>query len=222
MIRLFTIVAAFAALAGCASQSPVPTTQAIVNDAKDTVEALKASPVLPEFATMLKEAKGVAIFPELYKGAFIFGAEGGHGVVLARDEQGEWSYPAFYSLASGSWGLQLGGQRARTVLLLRSPGAVQAIMEHQGKLGADLGLAVAAYGTGIEGATTTNLGPDIVAFNDAMGLYGGVSLEGSAIVRRNDFNQDYYAAPTEPKDVLVARQRSNPGADALRASLSVP
>lgn len=223
MIRLFAIaVSVCVMVSGCASNPQVPTTQALVNDAKDTVEALKASPYLPEFKTMLRDAHGVAIFPGLYKGAFFFGAEGGNGVVLARDGQGGWSYPAFYTLASGSFGLQIGAQRARTVLILRTPGAVQAIMDYQGKLGADLGLAVVTYGAGLEGAVTGNLGPDIIAFNDAMGLYGGVSLEGSAIVRRNDYNQDYYAAPTEPRGILMERQPINAGADTLRAALLVP
>jgi lipid-binding SYLF domain-containing protein len=52
-----------------------------------------------------------------------------------------------------------------------------------------------------------------------MGLYGGVSLEGSGLVRRNDFNQDYYGTPSESNDILFNRARSAAKADALRAAL---
>jgi lipid-binding SYLF domain-containing protein len=141
--------------------------------------------------------------------------------VLTRDASGAWSYPAFYSLASGSFGLQFGGQKARVALILRTDGAVQAVIKNQAKLGADIGVAVATVGAGVEGAVTTNVGADIIAFNDAMGLYGGISLEGSGLVRRNDFNQDYYGKPSEPQDILFDRTRSDPGADALRASLDL-
>src|SRR3546814_15512541 len=97
---------------------------------------------------MLQAAHGVAIFPDLYKGAFILGAEGGNGVVLARDASGQWSYPAFYSIASGRIGLQIGGQKARTALILRTPAALKAFIENQGKIGADMGLAIAMMGAG--------------------------------------------------------------------------
>jgi len=218
MKRFVFFVAAALLLSGCAG-SKVPTTQAIVDDSLATVQALKTQPHTPRFSDMLAQARGVAIFPNLYKGAFFLGAEGGNGVVLVRDAGGTWSYPAFYTIASGSFGFQFGGQKARTVLILRSDAAVKAVIENQAKLGADVGVAVATVGTGVEGATTTNIGADIVAFNDAVGLYGGISLEGAGLVRRNDFNQDYYGMPSEPNDILFNRTRSAVGADALRAAL---
>ncbi len=220
MTRTFALaVAATALLLSACAGSKVPTTQEIVDESRATVEALRLQPHVPTFSDMLSQAHAVAIFPNLYKGAFFFGAEGGNGVVLARDASGAWSYPAFYSLASGSFGLQMGGQRARAALIIRTPAALKALIENQAKLGADIGLSVATFGTGLEGATTTNVGADIIVFADAMGLYGGISLEGGALVRRGDFNQDFYGTISEPNDILTLRQRSNPKADALRAAL---
>jgi len=224
MIRAFRLVLttiALTVMAACANPQ-VSTTQAIVDEAKDTVEALKKNPYSPTFSDTLKNARGIVIFPNLYKAGFWVGAEGGNGVMLARDEQGNWGYPAFYTLASGSFGFQIGAQRARSALIIMRQGAIQAIVEHQAKLGADIGLAVAHAGGGLEGSVTTNLGPDIVAFNDAMGLYGGVSLEGGAMVRRDDYNQEYYGTATEPGDIIFKRARTNAAGDALRASLLVP
>ena len=56
---------------------------------------------------------------------------------------------------------------------MRSRKAVEAVLKHQGKAGADLGIALGSIGTGLEGSTTTNLAADIFAFSDAKGLFGG-------------------------------------------------
>ena len=106
-----------------------------------TIKTLKARKDIPTFSEHLKSAYGVAIFPAVYKAGFFVGAEGGNGVMLSRNSDGAWGYPAFYVLASGSFGLQIGGQRAEIVLIMRSRGAVEAVIKHQGKLGADAGLA---------------------------------------------------------------------------------
>src|SRR5258706_9577500 len=64
-----------------------------------------------EMREYVKKSRALIIFPELIKGAFIIGAEGGSGVLVTRGTASEgWSYPAFYTLASGSLGLQIGGQ----------------------------------------------------------------------------------------------------------------
>ena len=55
-------------------------------------------------------AHGLLIIPELVKGGFIVGAEAGFGVFMVRGSDGTWSAPAFYTLAAGSIGLQIGGQ----------------------------------------------------------------------------------------------------------------
>ena len=160
-------------------------------------------------------------FPAVYKAGFFVGAEGGNGLVIARDTHGNWGYPAFYTLAGGSWGIQFGGQRAGVVLIMRSRKAVEAVLKHQGKAGADLGIALGSIGTGLEGSTTTNLAADIFAFSDAKGLFGGFSLEGTAIVRRNDLNREYYGANVTPAAILIDHARQNAQADTLRDALIV-
>jgi lipid-binding SYLF domain-containing protein len=221
--RFTPLLIALVVLAACSSAPKAPPTNALVDAARQTIKTFKARQDLPQFASHLKGAYGIAIFPAIYKAGFFVGAEGGNGVMLARGDDGKWGYPAFYVLASGSFGLQIGGQRAEMVLIMRSPGAVEAVIKHQGKLGADAGLAIAHIGTGVEGSVTTNLGADILAFADAKGLYGGISLEGSAMIRRKDYNDQYYGANSDatPTSILISRAHSNPQADALRRALVV-
>ena len=208
-------------LAACTTSPRAPSTHQLVDEARQTVQNLKARKDLQEFAPMLKSAAGVAVFPAVYKAGFVVGAEVGNGVVLARDSRGNWGYPAFYTLGAGSFGFQAGVQQAEVVFILRSRKAVEAIIKHQGKFGADAGIAVGFVGSGIEGSTTSALGLDIVAFTGAKGLFGGAGLEGAAMVRRNDYNRQYYGQQIVPADVLLRNKYRNNQADPLRESLVV-
>ena len=201
--------------------SAVLTSDGLVIDSLKTLNILKNREDRRVFLTALQNAAGVAIFPAVYKAGFFVGAEGGNGLVIARDTHGNWGYPAFYTLAGGSWGIQFGGQRAGVVLIMRSRKAVEAVLKHQGKAGADLGIALGSIGTGLEGSTTTNLAADIFAFSDAKGLFGGFSLEGTAIVRRNDLNREYYGADVTPASILIEHAQQNAHADTLRDALMV-
>ena len=193
----------------------------LVDKARITVQRLARDPdVGPNLRQFLGEAKAVLIFPTLIKGAFLVGGEGGSGVLLARDEKGSWSYPAFYTMASVSFGFQIGGQTAEAMLLMRTRGALKGVLENQMKLGADASVAAGPTGAGIEGAITSNVGPDILSFSTSQGLFAGASLEGAVIARRPDWNQAFYKAGATPRSIVIDRAHANPAADELREALS--
>ena len=177
---------------------------------------------MDEFRALLPKAQGIVILPGVIKGGLILAAEGGSGVLLAKDAAGRWSYPAFYFLAAGSVGLQAGGQATDVVLLVFNTDAVQSIINHQGKLGADLGIVVGTVGAGVEASTTTNIGADVMAFSQGVGLFGGGSLEAAALVRRSDLNEAYYGQPLMPADIVLGGRAAHSGADGLRTELSQP
>ncbi len=208
-------------LAACAASTPADTA-AILDKARWTVETFKQRNEAPMglFRDMLQDAAGAAIFPGVIKAGFVFGAEGGTGVLIARDESG-WGQPAFYTLGAGSFGFQAGGQITEMVLVIRNRGAVDSLIKHQGKIGADLEITVGTIGGGLEGAVTTNLGADIVVFAQSAGLYGGVSLEGAALIRRADLNEVHYGAGATPEGIILEGAYSNPKADGLRESLII-
>src|SRR3546814_14243058 len=64
---------------------------------------------------------------------------GGRGVMLANNN-GTWSYPAFYTLASGSLGLQAGVQTAEVAMFVMTDRALQALLSNQLKFGGQAGL----------------------------------------------------------------------------------
>jgi len=177
---------------------------------------------MDHFRALLPKAAGIVVLPGVVKGGFVFAAEGGSGVLLAKDASGRWGYPAFYLMASGSVGLQAGAQFGDVVLLVFSQDAVAAIIETQGKLGADLGLVVGTVGGGVEASTTGNVGADVLAFSQGIGMFAGGSLEASAMIRRNDLNQAYYGQAIGPADIVLQGNAQNPAADGLRAALDAP
>jgi lipid-binding SYLF domain-containing protein len=72
---------------------------------------------------LLDRAYGVAVIPDVIKGAFMFGGRHGSGVMVARDKTGRFSNPVFVSL-TGGFGWQIGAQAADIVLIFatRKPG----------------------------------------------------------------------------------------------------
>jgi lipid-binding SYLF domain-containing protein len=222
--KIGTVIAALALafnLAACAASTPADTA-AILEKARWTVETFKQRNEAPMgmFRDMLQDAAGVAIFPGVIKAGFVFGAEGGTGILIARDDTG-WGQPAFYTLAAGSFGLQAGGQITEMVMVIRNRGAVQSLIKHQGKIGADLEITFGTLGGGMEGAITTNLGADIVVFAQSAGLYGGVSVEGAGLIRRKDLNEVHYGAGATPEGIILEGAYANPKADGLRESLVI-
>jgi lipid-binding SYLF domain-containing protein len=174
----------------------------------------------PDTLKLMPKARGVLIVPELVQGGFIIGAAGGRGVLLSRGNPGNWSYPAFYGMGSGSVGLQVGGKVSEIVFIILTEKGLQAILDHKFKFGAEAGVTMVAVGAGIEGASTAALGTDIVAFASSNGLFAGASLEGSYIDADNDWNALYYGPGATGKAIVVDRRYTNPGAEPLRQFLA--
>src|ERR1700691_5509550 len=79
----------------------------LLHDANRVVGDLRHDPAFAQAAPMISRARAVYIVPKLVKGGFIFGGEGGDGVLLVRNGHG-WSIPKFYGMGSASFGLQIG------------------------------------------------------------------------------------------------------------------
>lgn len=196
--------------------------QSLVDSCLATARKVLGGPDFPDAAKLMTSAKGVLIIPELVQGGFILGAAGGRGVLMGKTATGGggWSFPAFYGMGSGSIGLQVGGKVSEIVFIIRNEKALQAVLDHKFKVGAEAGVTMVAVGIGLEGATSAAGGADIVAFANSQGLFAGASIEGSYLDADNDWNALYYGAGATAKTVVVERRFSNPGAEPLRQYLS--
>jgi SH3 domain-containing YSC84-like protein 1 len=206
------------ALAGCAQGTGGE--QTLVDRAALTVQEMMTQNVSQDPKRLLRRAKAVLICPRVFKAGFFVGGEGGSCVLLARSGNGTWSYPTFYDIGSGSFGFQFGVQDSQLLLMIMTTRGLRAVMDSQVQLGANASIAVASMGGGVQGATTTAGGADIVAFAEARGLFGGVSLEGGVISARVDENEAYYGRPLVARQIVLEMQGVNPGADPLREVLT--
>ncbi len=191
----------------------------LVDKSLVTIEDFMSDPEMKELQANVRAAKGVLIFPQVVKGSFILGAEGGSGVLLVRGADGSWSHPAFYTLAAGSIGFQAGGQVSEIVVTVMNEDTVDAVLNSQFKFGADAGVTVAHVGGGIEASSSTNFGFDLYAYSKSKGLFGGGAFEGGAIVKRETWNDEYYGGQPTPHDIVIHRTVANPKANQLRAAL---
>lgn len=138
-----------------------------------------------------------------------------NAVKVARDESGEWSQPAFYTVGSVSFGLQIGGEAAEVIVLCMTQKAVDALMTTKAKLGGDTSIALGPVGAGAK----SNVTADFISFAKSKGIYAGLNLEGSVVDVRQSLNKAYYGADVTPIQIIVEKKTKNDGSATLRASL---
>lgn len=193
----------------------------LVEKARLTFESFQADPQMgPNLRALVHRAKGVMIYPQALRGAFLFGASGGNGVFLTRHQESDtWAGPAFYSFGEASFGLQAGGDASEVVLVALTEKGVTAFLSTSGKLGANASVAVGPAGVGVE-AATANLSADLVSYSRNKGLYAGVSLEGAIVSPRDALARAYYGREVTPTQILVQRKVANPQSASLIAALT--
>lgn len=195
--------------------------QELVDRARITIESMGADPSYGDMRAYLGRSVACLVVPQLLKAGFIIGGSGGDGLLVGRKtSDGSWSAPAFYTLAAGSVGLQIGAQASEVVLVINNARGLEAILKNEMKLGADASVAVGPVGSGVEAATTTNFRADIYSYARSKGLFAGASLEGAGILSSTDWNKAYYGRAVNPRDIVVNRIVDNAGANSLKAALA--
>lgn len=193
--------------------------QALVGQAYVTYQAMSNGNTKEPLVTLMREARAIMIFPEVVKGALIFGGEGGKGVMLARDSDGVWSHPAFYGMGSVSFGLQGGISAYQFMMIIMSDKALQNLLGGEFKIGGDAGITLIEIGTEGEISTTATRNDIYYYAESKAGLYVGISLEGSNFHTRDSYNRAYYGDGVLATHILLDRSVSNEGADQLRNAL---
>ena len=175
-----------------------------ITEARLVMQEIMATPdqSIPE--EMLAKCKAIAIYPNVLKGGFIFGAKFGRGVVLKKDEKtGQWGAAAFSTIGGGSWGLQIGGEMADIVLVIMNERGMNALLSTNVKLGAEAGVAAGPVGRDSSGGTDLTLRAGILSYSRSRGLFGGIALEGAVLTQDNNSNTEYYGKPITSRGILM-------------------
>ena len=216
---ILIVVTALAISSAPARSEPYNDAARVTSSSRLALEDLTSDNELgPTVKKYLKDAKGIMIFPDVLKAALFIGGEGGSGVLMVKQANGAWSYPAFYTMGSVSFGFQAGGQSQQTILFIMTQNGLDAILDEQVKVGADISASVGPRGVGAEAATTVAGGKDVIVYSLNKGLFVGASIEGAIIAKRSDWNQAYYGQATTPRQIVQDNAVSNPNADPLRAT----
>ena len=205
LFRFMILTAAallFSAAPTAASDKDAANAQGVVDEAVTTVANFGADPDMSWFRDNVKNAKGILVVPSLVKAGFVLGGSGGNGVLLGRDEKtGKWSYPAFFTMGSATFGFAAGIEKSEVILMIMSNKGMDSMLSTSFKLGGDVSVAVGPVGAGAKAQMA-----DVIAFSRAKGIYGGVNLEGAVISTRDAMNSAYYGKPVR----TVPRHRSCP------------
>ena len=128
---------------------------------------------------VIKKAKGVLVFPSVFKAGFGIGGEYGEGALRIKGKT-----VGYYNTAAASLGFQFGGQKKTIIIAFMQEDALSKFRQASGwKVGVDASVAVIAIGAG--GAIdTASINEPIIAFVlDQKGLMYNLTLEGSKITK---------------------------------------
>ena len=123
--------------------------QALVDDSLAAARKVLSGKDFPDAVRLMAKARGVLIVPQLVQGGFIIGAAGGRGTMLTRTGPGNWSYPAFYGMGSGSLGLQIGGKVSEIIFIVLTEKGLTAFLESKFKFGAEAGVTIVELADGV-------------------------------------------------------------------------
>jgi lipid-binding SYLF domain-containing protein len=180
--------------------------------AEATKEAQKAAQVFTEIMNvadraipkgLLDKAEAVAVFPGVIKAGFIVGGRAGDGVI-SRRVKGGWSAPAFFNLAGGSFGLQIGASKTDFVLLFMNEEALGGLLKDKFEIGGEGSVAAGPVGRSASASTDILLKAGIISYSRSKGLFAGLEIKGVVISPDNNDNLAVYGL--KANEVLSSTQ----------------
>ncbi len=179
----------------------------LLEDSALVFEEMTAMPDQAIPRALLEGCKAVAIFPSTMTGGFFIGGKYGKGIIIARDlDTGEWTAPAFFQIAGGSFGFQFGLSAVDHIILIMSERGLNGLLESTFKLGADAAVAAGPVGRDVGAATDLYFKGGIYSYSMARGAFIGAKLEGSRLSFDYDSNYIYYNRALNAQDILVRKE----------------
>src|SRR6266851_3115326 len=176
-----------------------------VEAASEVLREITAIPAKAIPATLLADAHGVVIIPDMVKGGFVVGVRRGKGVIVARNASGEWTAPVFVTVTGGSVGFQAGLQATDLVAVFRNRQGIDRLMRGKFTIGADAAVAAGPVGREASAATDVQLKAEILSYSRSRGLFAGVAIDGAAMQVDHKATAAYYEPkPGQPKGSVPA------------------
>jgi len=219
-VILFVVVVCLCGLSFAADDPPKESkAQDRVQAAADVLDEIQAAPDKGIPREVLGSAECVAVVPSMLKGGFIVGAKYGRGLASCRTPKG-WSAPAFFVVAGGSFGWQIGGQAVDLVMLIMNKDGMKHLLSSDFTLGADASVAAGPVGRHAEGGTDWKLRAEMLTYSRARGLFAGLTLNGAQIKQDKDSTREFYGRMVPVKTSLTGEIDAPAGANAFLGTLA--
>jgi SH3 domain-containing YSC84-like protein 1 len=193
-----------------------------LQDAKAVYRELLASPDRGVPEALLRDCKCIAVVPHVIKGAMVYGARHGTGVMSCRTNGG-WGSPSFVSLTGGSWGLQVGGESSDLVLFFMSERGARSLMtSSQITLGGKASVAAGPVGRTGEASTDLKFDAEVYTYAKTKGLFAGISIEGARLAADQRANALYYGRGVTAKQLLFENRVPRVPTEARQFSAALP
>jgi len=167
-------------------------------DVMNEIMAVKDNAIPDE---IMENAECVAVVPSMLKVAIGFGGNHGKGVATCKTANG-WSAPAPFTIAGGSWGLQIGGQAVDLVMVIMNQKGMDALLSSKFKVGADASAAAGPVGRQTEASTDWKMKAEILTYSRARGVFAGIDLSGSRIAQDGDETRVLFGKMVPFADIL--------------------
>ncbi len=185
-----SVVVASVALAGCTVTKPTRTTSranpvARKHDIDASVDASikRLGAQSADAMNLIRKAHGILVFPSVIGGAFWVGGQYGEGALRVKGKMGGGSQ-AYYSIASASFGPQIGAQSKAVFFLFMTPAALHRFVTGPGwSGGVDASVAAARIGANGSVDSRTAQQPVIAFALTNAGLMASLALEGTKITK---------------------------------------
>jgi lipid-binding SYLF domain-containing protein len=127
----------------------------------------------------LQRAKGVLVLPGVFKAGLIVGGEYGEGALRIGGKTVD-----YYSIAAGSFGLQIGAQKKNVIIVFMDEEALKNFRASAGwKVGADGSVAAINIGAGTSVDTTQIKDTIVSVIFGQKGLMANATIEGAKLTK---------------------------------------
>ena len=174
-LKFFAILSFF--LISCQNITEESTGNIINRDAEIALK--KLFELDPDTISIYKNSAGTIIIPRITKAGFMLGGSYGEGVLRINEAPID-----YYSIASASYGLQVGAQRYSNIIFFMTQEALRSFRVKDGwELGVDAEVVFRDKGYSLGVSSNTITKPIYAIVFDQKGLLAGTSLEGAKFSR---------------------------------------
>jgi len=206
------------ALSACAATRPAPVDQPrargslgaeLIVESARALKELRAATRQQILDYALEDARGVIVLPGVYQAGFYYSVHGGSGVIVSRTSSGGWGAPAFVGVGGAGFGMQIGLEKQRLVLVVQEQEMLESILESG--LNFDVIAKYDVLGVREEaGQGSLTEHRPVLAFSDGVGLMVGVAMRGAVLTLNEGLTQAYHG-PNQGSAKAVMQGISAPG-----------